>query len=80
VNLIAHVAPHGAAGTIQFTDGTTPLGDPQLVSPGGIAHLNTSTLSTGTHNLTAVFTPNDPVAFGPSTSPPVSLTVRSLLR
>jgi len=80
VNLMAHVTPHGAAGTIQFTDGTTPLGDPQPVNPGGIAHLNTSTLSTGNHALTAVFTPTNPVAFGPSTSPPVPLTVRSILR
>lgn len=44
----------------------------------GVAFLNTATLTKGTHTLTAVFTPTNPVAFGPSTSPPVLLTVRSL--
>lgn len=77
VFLIAHVAPFGATGTVQFTDGTTTLGAPVPVT-GGVAFLSTSRLTTGTHTLTAVFTPTNPVAFNPSTSPPVPLTVRSL--
>ncbi|MGH3697737.1 MAG: Ig-like domain repeat protein [Pseudonocardiaceae bacterium] len=77
VVLIARVAPFNAAGTVQFKDGTTVLGAPVPVTA-GFAFLNTSTLTTGTHTLTAVFTPTNPAAFGPSTSPPVPLTVRSL--
>jgi hypothetical protein len=55
--------------------GNLTLGAPQPLNPGGIAKL-TTTLTTGSHTLTAVFTPTDPVAFGPSTSPAVSLTVQ----
>jgi len=82
VILVAHVTPHsaarGAAGTIQFADGAIPLGNPVSVNPGGIAILTTTALATGTHALTATFTPADPIALGPSTSPPIPLTVRSL--
>ncbi|MGH3822781.1 MAG: Ig-like domain repeat protein [Pseudonocardiaceae bacterium] len=77
VVLIARVAPFNAAGTVQFKDGTTTLGAPVPVAA-GFAFLKTSTLTKGTHTLTAVFTPTNPVAFGPSTSPPVPLAVRSL--
>jgi hypothetical protein len=44
---------------------------------GGIA-VFTTTLSAGNHSLAAVFAPTNPVAFGPSASPPVPLTVRPL--
>jgi Big-like domain-containing protein len=74
---ITRVTPFNAAGTIQFKDGATALGAPVPVAA-GFAFFNTSTLTTGTHTLTAVFTPTNPVAFGPSTSPPASLTVRPL--
>jgi Tol biopolymer transport system component len=77
VFLIANVAPFNAAGHVQFMDGSTPLGAPVGVTA-GLALFHTSALSKGTHSLTAVFTPNNPVAFGPSTSSPVSLTVRSI--
>jgi hypothetical protein len=77
VFLRANVAPAGAAGTVQFKDGTTALGAPVRVF-GGTAYLLTSKLTKGTHSLTAVFTPTNPAAFGPSTSSPVSLTVRSI--
>jgi hypothetical protein len=77
VFLFATVAPTNAAGMVQFKDGTTALGAPVPVT-GGTAFANTSTLSKGTHSLTAVFTPTNPTAFGPSTSPPVSLTVNTL--
>ncbi|MGH3873531.1 MAG: Ig-like domain repeat protein [Pseudonocardiaceae bacterium] len=77
VALIAKVTPFTAAGTVQFKDGATALGAPVPVT-GGFAFLNISTLARGTHTLTAVFTPTNPVASGPSTSPPVTLTVRPL--
>ncbi|MGH3778215.1 MAG: Ig-like domain repeat protein [Pseudonocardiaceae bacterium] len=75
--LIARVAPFNAAGTVQFMDGTTALGAPVPVTA-GFAVLRTSALTKGTHTLTAVFSPTNPVAFGPSTSPPVPLAVRAL--
>ena len=62
--------PFNATGTVQFKDGTTVLGAPVPVTA-GFAFLHTSALTTGTHTLTAVFTPTNPAAFGPSTSPPV---------
>jgi hypothetical protein len=74
VTLTAEVSLRGAPGTIQFFDGTTPLGDPQPVKR-GTAALKTKTLTPGSHTLTARFTPTDPAAFGPSTSPPATLTV-----
>ncbi|MGH3787960.1 MAG: Ig-like domain-containing protein [Pseudonocardiaceae bacterium] len=77
VVLIAHVTPFTAAGTIQFADGTTTLGAPVPVAA-GFAFLTTSAPARGPHTLTAVFTPTDPVAFGPSTSPSRPLTVRPL--
>ena len=77
VVLTARVSPFTAAGTVQFRDGTTTLGAPVRVLAGQ-ALLITSALTTGTHSLSAVFTPTNPTAFGPSTSPPVTVTVRKL--
>jgi hypothetical protein len=71
--LVANVTPTGAAGTVQFSDGSSALGAPVQVLK-GVAFLSTSTLAPGTHSLTAAFTPTDPAAFGPSTSAVVSLT------
>jgi phosphate transport system substrate-binding protein len=76
VIFLANVAPFGAAGTVQFMDGTTAV-DPPVPVAGGFA-LSITTLPEGTHSLTAVFTPTDPAALAPSTSPSVSLTVQSL--
>lgn len=45
---------------------------------GGFA-LTITTLSKGTHSLSAVFTPTDPAAFAPSSAAPVLLTVDPLL-
>jgi hypothetical protein len=77
VILLANVAPRGAAGTVQFTDATTALGAPVPVR-GGQAFLITTTLTMGTHTISAVFTPTNPTALVPSTSSPVSLTVQPL--
>ncbi|MGB8961000.1 MAG: Ig-like domain-containing protein, partial [Pseudonocardiaceae bacterium] len=70
--LIANVTPTGAAGTVQFSDGSSVLGAPLQVF-NGVAFLSTSALASGTHSLTAAFTPTDPAAFGPSTSAVVPL-------
>ncbi|MGH3782264.1 MAG: alkaline phosphatase family protein [Pseudonocardiaceae bacterium] len=75
--LIANVSPFNAVGTVQFKDGTNNLGAPVPVGA-GLAISTTSTLATGTHTLTAVFTPTNPAVFGPSTSPPATLTVNKL--
>ncbi|HTR69534.1 MAG TPA: Ig-like domain-containing protein [Mycobacteriales bacterium] len=59
VELDASVSP-ASAGTIQFEDGTTPIGTPQTVGGSGTASISTSTLSVGSHALNAVFTPASP--------------------
>ncbi len=71
---LSNVTPSGAAGTIQLIDGTTTLGTPVPVTSGFA--LLTTTLPTGTHSLTAVFTPTEPTAYAPSISAPVPLTVQ----
>jgi len=73
VTLTATITPSVVAGTVQFKDGATNLGNPVTVS-NGIASATTSTLSVGSHQLTAVFTPSDLAAFGPSTSPAIKFT------
>jgi Big-like domain-containing protein len=71
VTLTATVTPATATGAVQFKDGATNLGIPVVVS-NGTASGTTSSLAAGSHQLTAVFTPIDPAAFSPSTSPPVT--------
>ena len=75
--LVAQVAPANAAGTVQFKDGGSELGPPRPVFD-GFALTVTSKLTKGAHSLTAVFTATNQAAFGPSTPPPVSLTVIGL--
>lgn len=74
--LTASVSPVTVPGTVQFLDGATPVGDPVEVSAGA-AETHT-TLGSGTHSLTAVFTPTDSSAFAPSTSAATSYTVNPL--
>jgi hypothetical protein len=74
VTLNAAVTPAGVVGSVQFKDGGTDIGGPVAVSS-GTASMRTSTLSAGTHQLTAVFTPTDSTAFGASTSLAVSFVV-----
>jgi hypothetical protein len=59
VTFTATVTPAFAAasGTVQFMDGATPLGSPVALS-GGIAVFSTSTLATGVHTITAVYSGN----------------------
>ena len=66
VTLTATVAP-AAAGTVQFKDGASNVGSPVTVAA-GTASTTTSTLTVGTHSLTALFTPTNPTAFAASTS------------
>lgn len=61
-------------GSVQFLDGTTPVGDPVTVGVDGTAPL-TTTLPIGDHALTAVYTPPSPAAFQTSTATPVEVTV-----
>ncbi|MGH3550824.1 MAG: Ig-like domain-containing protein [Pseudonocardiaceae bacterium] len=73
VVLLANIAPVGAAGTIQFMDGTFALGAPVPATDGFT--LLITPLAKGEHSLTVVFTPADQAAFVPSASLPVVLTV-----
>jgi phospholipase C len=74
--LVAQVSPFTAAGTVQFTDGTTNLGSVPVIA--GQAILVTTALTAGTHTVTAVFTPTKSAAFTPSISSPVTVTVTKL--
>lgn len=73
--LTVAVTPAVAASTVQFTDGTTPIGGPVTVANGTAS--TTTTLTSGIHALTAVFTPTDSTKFGSSTSNTVSYVVNA---
>ncbi|MGH3767878.1 MAG: Ig-like domain-containing protein [Pseudonocardiaceae bacterium] len=72
--LIATVTPTVAAGTVQFRDGATNLGNPVTVN-NGTASQTTLISDAGQRQLTAAFAPADPATFSPSISLPLSLTV-----
>ena len=74
VTLGAAVTPAAAAGTVQFMDGATNIGDAVAVSNGN-ASQTTTTLAVGSHQLTAVFTPTTATLYGPSTSPAVTFVI-----
>jgi hypothetical protein len=76
VTLKATVSP-AAAGSVQFKDGAANLGSPVTVA-GGIAQMSTTSLSAGSHSLSAVFTSSD-ASFGNSSSAGVSLTVNHVV-
>ena len=71
--LLTNIAPVGAAGTIQFMDGTSAL-SAAVPATAGFALLIIR-LSKGEHSLTAVFTPTNQAVFVSSASPHVVLTV-----
>ena len=58
-------------GTVQFLDGSTPLGTEPL--QGGSAVLTTSTLVTGAHSITAAYSGD--VNFNPRTSSPLTQVI-----
>jgi hypothetical protein len=62
-------------GSVQFKDGASLLGAPQMVSGLGTATLTTSSLAAGTHPITAVYT-NIDGNFRGSTSSSVTQLVR----
>ncbi|MHA6762213.1 Ig-like domain repeat protein [Streptacidiphilus sp. PAMC 29251] len=72
VTLTAAVSP-SAPGTVQFLDGTTPLGSPVPVTAGA-ASLSTPALTVGAHQLSAVFTSSS-TSFSGSTSAATPYTV-----
>ncbi|HEY6423396.1 MAG TPA: Ig-like domain-containing protein [Pseudonocardiaceae bacterium] len=73
--LKATVTPSAAVGSVQFVDGTTNIGAAVPVA-GGTAQ-TTTTLASGSHSLTAVFTPTNPANFTGSTSPAVTYVVNA---
>jgi hypothetical protein len=62
-------------GTVSFYDGTTNIGNSNLIS--GTATLMTSTLAVGTHSMTATY--NGDTNFVPSTSPPLNQLVQGAI-
>jgi hypothetical protein len=71
VTLTATVAPTPATGTITFNDGSTTIGSATLASGKGVLAL--STLSVGTHSLSAAY--GGDAADSPSTSNTVTVTI-----
>jgi streptogramin lyase len=57
--LTVAVAGNFPTGTVQFMDGAVSLGLPVALSGGGIAQFMTSTLTLGTHEITAVYSGDD---------------------
>lgn len=71
--LTATLTPDTAVGSVQFSDGSTTLGDPVTLTNGTAS--TTITLASGEHSLSAVFTPTDTTAFSASTSNTLDYTV-----
>jgi Bacterial Ig-like domain (group 3) len=62
-------------GSVQFKDGSTSIGNTVAVNASGVATTTTASLTTGSHSLTAVFTPSDATAFTAATSAAVSYAI-----
>lgn len=67
VTFTATLTPNTATGTVQFLDGTTPLGSPVTVVNGS-AQYPTTALTKGVHAIRAAFTPTDSTLFSASSS------------
>lgn len=72
VTLTATVSP-SAAGTMTFYDSATQIGSSPV--SGSTASISVSNLTTGSHSLTATFTPSNSSAFASSTSTTTSYTI-----
>lgn len=72
VTLSATVSPADAAGSVQFYDGGTAVGDLREVSEGKAGY-TVADLSAGTHSFTAAFVPADENLFEGSTSNAVAV-------
>jgi hypothetical protein len=76
VTLSATVSPAPTdGGSVQFKDGSANVGVAQTVSSSGAVSVTTSTLASGSHSFTAVFTPSSGSASLGSTSPATAYTV-----
>jgi hypothetical protein len=73
VTFTATVSPSTATGTVQFFDGSIPLGTAVTLSSSGQASLTTSALTAGKHSITAVYSGN--ANFATSTSAVLSQNV-----
>jgi hypothetical protein len=71
VNFTATVTPASASGTVEFFDGATSLGTAPVIA--GSATISVSTLSPGSHSITAVY--GGDCSFASSTSPALKQTV-----
>ncbi|MGH3767326.1 MAG: Ig-like domain repeat protein [Pseudonocardiaceae bacterium] len=74
VTLTAMVTPAAAAGTVQFMDAATNFGAAVAVAT-GTASQTTTTLTAGSHQLIAVFTPTTATLYSASTSPAVTFVI-----
>ena len=73
VTFTASVTPLGATGTVEFKDGSAPMGT--LTVLGGTAELTVGSLTSGNHSMTAEYSGD--AAFLGSTSAPVDQFVKS---
>jgi hypothetical protein len=71
VSLLSYVTPSAATGTVQFLEGATALGTVSVI--GGSASFPISTLSTGTHLITAAYSGD--ANYGSTSSAIMNLTV-----
>jgi hypothetical protein len=71
----AQVSPSSATGTVTFREGTNSIGSADLVA--GLAVITVSTLSSGSHNITAVYAGGG--NFGSSTSNSVTVSVGTVV-
>lgn len=78
VSLTAQLSP-SAVGTVQFRDtvggATSALGPPVTVVGGTATLSNLTSLASGSHSFSAVFTPTVPAGFQPSTSGETAYTI-----
>ncbi|MDD5763995.1 MAG: Ig-like domain repeat protein, partial [Candidatus Bipolaricaulis anaerobius] len=73
VAFTATVSPTPNGGTVTFKDGATVLGSVPVDTPTGVAKFSTSSLSVGTHSITAEY--SGTTTYQPSTSSPLTQTV-----
>ena len=72
--LKATITGTGAAGTVEFFNGTTSLGTPSAISA-GVASKTLTGVVAGSYSYTAKFVPTSAAAFSPSTSSASTYTV-----
>ena len=65
------------AGTVNFLDGTTVLNASPITVSGGVASYATTSLTAGSHSITAVFLPTNPVNIATSTSAATVVSVNA---